>query len=154
MRIRRSSMLYRRDYLNIYILNVGWPAPDPITWNVLPPLAPSAVKSGPDSPGRTRQSSLPSASEYIDDGYFVPAGLLFPVLVFFSPACMRNCFSHVQLCETLRTGQAPLSMEFSSHEDWSGLPCPPPRDPPSPRIIPVSLMSPTLAGWFFTTNAA
>ena len=85
MRIRRSSMLYRRDYLNIYILNVGWPAPDPITWNVLPPLAPSAVKSGPDSPGRTRQSSLPSASEYIDDGYFVPAGLLFPVLVFFSP---------------------------------------------------------------------
>ena len=39
-------------------------------------------------------------------------------------------FIHVQLCVTLRTvaHQAPLSMEFSWQECWSGLPCPPPGD--------------------------
>ena len=32
--------------------------------------------------------------------------------------------------------QAPLSMEFSRHEYWSGLPFPSPRDLPNPRIKP------------------
>ena len=32
-------------------------------------------------------------------------------------------------------------------------PCPPPGDRPDPRIEPMSLMSPALAGWFFTTSA-
>ena len=32
--------------------------------------------------------------------------------------------------------QAPLSMEFSRHEYWSGLPCSPPEDLPSPGIKP------------------
>ena len=91
-------MLYWRDYLNICILNVGRPAPAPITWSVLPTSAPSTVKSGPDSPGRTRQSSLPSASEYIEDGYFVLAGLVFPVLVFFSPCVHAKL---LQSCPTL-----------------------------------------------------
>ena len=44
-----------------------------------------------------------------------------------------------------------LSMGFSSQEYWSGLPFPPPRDLPDPGIEPVSLMSPALAGRFFTT---
>ena len=35
--------------------------------------------------------------------------------------------------------QAPLSMGFSRQEYWSGLPCPPPRDPPDPGIKPASL---------------
>jgi len=35
-------------------------------------------------------------------------------------------------------GQAPLSMEFSMHEHWSGLPCPPPGDLPNPGIKPRS----------------
>ena len=35
--------------------------------------------------------------------------------------------------------QAPLSMEFSSQEYWSGLPCPPPGDLPNPGIEPRSL---------------
>ena len=50
---------------------------------------------------------------------------------------------------TLRTAvcQAPLSMEFS----WNGLPFPPPVDVPDPWIEPTSLMSPALAGEFFTT---
>ena len=43
-------------------------------------------------------------------------------------------------------------MGFSSQECWSGLPCPPPGDLPDPGIKPMSLMSPALAGGFFTTN--
>ena len=50
--------------------------------------------------------------------------------------------------------QAPLSMEFSRQEYWSGLPFPPPRDLPNPEIEPVSLASPALAGGFFTTEPA
>ena len=44
--------------------------------------------------------------------------------------------SHVQLFATLGTAarQAPLSMEFSRHEYWSGLSCPPPGDLPNPGI--------------------
>ena len=34
--------------------------------------------------------------------------------------------------------QAPLSMEFSRQEYWSGYPFPSPRDPPDPRIEPRS----------------
>ena len=34
--------------------------------------------------------------------------------------------------------QAPLSMRFSRQEDWSGLPCPPPGDPPHPGTGPAS----------------
>ena len=49
--------------------------------------------------------------------------------------------------------QAPLSMEFSRHEYWSGLPFPPPGDLPHPGIWPKSLEFPALAGRFFTTSA-
>ena len=38
-------------------------------------------------------------------------------------------------------------------EYWSGLPCPPLGDLPNPGIKPMSLMSPALAGGFFTTSA-
>ena len=34
--------------------------------------------------------------------------------------------------------QAPLSMEFSRQEYWSGLPCPPPGDLPNPGVKPKS----------------
>ena len=43
-------------------------------------------------------------------------------------------------------------MEFYRQECWSGLSFPPPGDLPNPGIKPVSLMSPTLAGGFFTTS--
>ena len=43
--------------------------------------------------------------------------------------------------------QAPLSMEFSRQEYWSGLTCPPPGDLPDPGIEPtLSLMSLALIG--------
>ena len=65
-------------------------------------------------------------------------------------------FSHVQLCATLWTvaRQAPLSIGFSRQEYWSGLPFPPSQDLPNPGIEPVSLLSPAVAGGFFTTNAS
>ena len=49
--------------------------------------------------------------------------------------------------------QAPLSMEFSRQEYWSGLPFPIPGDLPDPGIERVFLASPALAGRFFTTSA-
>ena len=63
----------------------------------------------------------------------------------------------LQLCLTLCdpvdcSPQAPLSMGFSRQEYWSGLPCPPPGDPPDPEIEAESLMSPVLTGGFFTTE--
>ena len=46
--------------------------------------------------------------------------------------------------------QAPLSMEFSRQEYWSGLPFHTLGDLPNPGIKPTSLASPALAGGFFT----
>ena len=58
--------------------------------------------------------------------------------------CMLSCFSHVRLFATPWTvpHQAPLPMEFSIQEYWSGLPCPPPGDLPDPGIEPASLTFP------------
>ena len=69
-------------------------------------------------------------------------------------ACL-SCFSHAQFFATLWiiAYQAPLSMGFSRQEYWSELPCPPPRDLPDPGVELASLMSPALAGGFFTTSA-
>ena len=47
--------------------------------------------------------------------------------------------------------QAPLSMWFSRQEYWNRLPFPSPGDLPDPGIEPTSLVSPPLAGRFFTT---
>ena len=64
-------------------------------------------------------------------------------------------FSPVRLFATPWTVacQAPLSMGFSRQEYWSGLPCPPPGDPPNPGMERMSLKSPALVGGFFTTSA-
>ena len=48
--------------------------------------------------------------------------------------------------------QAPLSMEFSKQEYWSGLPFPPPGELPNPGIKPLSPASPALASGAFTTE--
>ena len=44
-------------------------------------------------------------------------------------------------------------MGFSRRGYWDGLPCLPPGDLPNPGIEPESLMSPALAGGFFTASA-
>ena len=68
---------------------------------------------------------------------------------------MINCFSCDLLLVTPRTGdlQAPLSMGFSRQEYWHGLPYPLSGYIPNPGAEPLSLLSPALAGGFFTTNA-
>ena len=67
--------------------------------------------------------------------------------------CVKS-LSRVQLFVTLWAVacQALLSMGFSRQEYWRGLPCPPPGDLPNPGTEPVSLISPALAGGFFTTS--
>ena len=80
----------------------------------------------------------------------------FPINYFSKLCCaVLSHFSRVQLFATLWTValQAPLSKRFSKQEHWSRLPCPPPGDLPDPGIEPVSLMSPAMAGMFFTTRA-
>ena len=63
--------------------------------------------------------------------------------------------SITQSCPTLQPHEsyvahhAPLPMEFSQQEFWSGSPFPSPGDLPNPGIEP---MSPALAGGFFTTD--
>ena len=61
--------------------------------------------------------------------------------------------SRVQLFATPWTvvHQAPLLMEFSRQEYWSGLPFPSPGNLCNPGIEPTSPASPTLADGFFTT---
>ena len=64
----------------------------------------------------------------------------------------RSLQLYLTLCDPMNCSpQAPLSLGFSREEHQSGLPCPLPGDLPDPGIE--SLMSPALAGRFFTTSA-
>ena len=69
--------------------------------------------------------------------------------------CVLSHISHVRLSATpwTKACQAPQSMGFSRQEYWSGLKCFPPGDLHDPGIEPMSLISPALAGGFFTTRA-
>ena len=69
--------------------------------------------------------------------------------------CVLSRFSSVQLSvDPLAVAhQVPLSAGLSRQEYRSGLPCPPPGDLPDPGTEPASLMSPVLAGRFFTNSA-
>ena len=69
--------------------------------------------------------------------------------LFFSFACILSRFRHVQHFVTPWTvaRHTPLSMGFSRHEYWSGLPCPSLGDHPHSGTEP---MSPALAGGFST----
>ena len=65
-------------------------------------------------------------------------------------SCMLSHFSYVQLFVIPWTisCQAPLPIEFSRQEYWSGMLFPSPGDLPNSGIQPVSPVSPTLAGGF------
>ena len=70
------------------------------------------------------------------------------------PVCMRSLHLFLTLCNPMDCSPPDSSVwNFSRQEYWSGLPCPPPGDLPYPRIEHMSLMSPALAGRFFTTRA-
>ena len=68
---------------------------------------------------------------------------------------MLSRFSHVQLFVAPWTvvHQGSLSMGYSRQEYWSGLPSSPPEHLLDPGIKLTSLMSPALAGRFFTTSS-
>ena len=72
--------------------------------------------------------------------------------VYTTCVCVYCMLSHVQLSVTPWNvaHQAPLLMECSRQEYWSGLPFPRPGDLPDPE----SPVFPALAGRFFTTLAA
>ena len=67
--------------------------------------------------------------------------------------CVCACALSLSNSETPWTVacQAPLSMEFSRQEYWSGLPFPSPGDLSNPGIKPTSFVSLALADRFFTT---
>ena len=79
----------------------------------------------------------------------------FRIFLFCLSLCVCVCaLSHVRLFGISRTvaHQVPLSVGFSRQEYWSRLPFPPPGDLPHPGNELVSLVSPALAGRFFTTE--
>ena len=59
----------------------------------------------------------------------------------------------LQSCPTLYNLIDYSPVGSSVHGVWSGLPCPPPGDLPSPQIELASLSSPTLTDGFFTPRA-
>ena len=103
------------------------------------------------SQSRCSWSKSPISGTFLGSASSPIAQFLFVFTFIYSRVCLLSHFSHVWLFVTLWSVvyQAPLSMGFSRQEDWSGLPCPPPRDRPNTGIEP---MSPALAGGFFTTS--
>ena len=71
--------------------------------------------------------------------------MLSQILVFKNALSVQS-LSHVQLFVSpwTRAHQAPLSVEFSRQEYWSGLPFPSPGNLPDPGIKPTSLAPPAL----------
>ena len=68
--------------------------------------------------------------------------------------CAKALQSRLTLYDPMDAAcQAPLPMQLSRQEYWSGFPGPPPGHLPNPGIKPMSLPSPALAGGFFTTSA-
>ena len=67
------------------------------------------------------------------------------IFIYVCVVCTHVC---AQVCPALWTvaHQAPLSMEFSKQEYWSGVPFPSRGDLPHPRIKPLSPASPALIG--------
>ena len=70
-------------------------------------------------------------------------------------ACMRakllqSCLTLCNLRDCSPQGSSVCGILWAKY--WSWLPCPPPGDLPDPGIKPTSLMSPALAGRFFTTE--
>ena len=73
--------------------------------------------------------------------------------------CVVNCFmSCPTLCNPMDCTTHRLlcpwdSMGFSRQGYWSELPCPPPGNLPDSEVQPLSLVSPALAGVFFTHSS-
>ena len=67
--------------------------------------------------------------------------------------CAESLQSCPTLCDPMDCSLPGSSVQgISQAKYWSMLPCPPPGNLPNPGIEPESLMSPALAGKFFTTS--
>ena len=80
------------------------------------------------------------------------------ILLYIFSVCVHVHAESLQLCPTDCDpmdccSPGSVSMGFSRQEYWSGLSCPLPGDLHHPGIKPASLMSPVLAGGFFTTSS-
>ena len=80
--------------------------------------------------------------------YFHSLRVLSNILSFKNCVCLVVSYSFVTPWTVAH--QAPLSMELSRQEHWSGVPLPLPENLPNPGIKPMSLASPALAGGFLT----
>ena len=67
--------------------------------------------------------------------------------------CMCSVMSNSFAAAWTVAHQAPLSVEFSRQENWSGLSFPSPGYLPNPGIEPLFPVSLALAGGFFRTSA-
>ena len=85
------------------------------------------------------------------------SGILFTrsnPLNLFSTSTAYSCVcEHTQSCLTVCNPMGPLFMGFPRQEYWSGLSLLSPGNLPNPGIKPGSLVSPALAGRFFTSWA-
>ena len=67
--------------------------------------------------------------------------------------CVKSFYSCLTLCDPMNYSPPGSSVHgIFQQEYWSGLPFPPPGDLPNPGSKPMPLMSPALAGGFFTTS--
>ena len=93
---------------------------------------------GPAQPSNCLTYTHPNSS----NSYLILSSLS----TYYPLPCVLSLFSRVPLCAILCTVtcQAPLSVEFSRQEYWSGLPISPPGDLPDPGVKTPSPVSPAL----------
>ena len=107
--------------------------------SALPSCVPPAEQHGEEC--ASPESDGPRQRYFKSSFWFPSSSFLFLFsLVDIPGACMLSHFSCVRLLATLWTIvlQAPLSMEFSRQEYWSGLPC------PLPGVFPTQESNPHL----------
>ena len=109
----------------------------------LPASAGDTRDMGSPGSGRSRDMGSLGQEDPLEEGMATNSSILMCAQSFLTLCDPMDCVACL----------APLSMEFTSQEYWSRLPCPPPGDFPDPGIQPTSLVSPALAGVFFTTSA-
>ena len=126
------------------------PVKNSLIWQIKQELTNKAIMpQGPASASKGIATALTDPN--------IPLARKIQVYIYYLCVCsvMSNSWDWSwTLCPTPWTGacQAPLSMEFSRQEYWSGLPFPFLGDLPDPGIEPTSLAFPALAGGFFTTS--
>ena len=86
--------------------------------------------------------------------FALPQNSIFPSLLLSLSLNPVLCLVMSNSCATPwpEAHQAPLPMEFSRQECWSGVPFLTAGDLPNPKIKHTPLVSPALAGGFFTTE--